>query len=236
MVAYFRFQHNIILLLGAAAGLLTALSGAVIDVNSQPGYLRMFLYAMFLFVGVIIARIVSAYLANRKLRKLNQILYVDGDPERYIRLMQPLVEKVPQNTIEYVDGCNKLAFAYEAGKEYKKALDMIHNLKPEQLKLHALTGSAATLNQRLRLRLLMGDREGARSDLDIMRELCGTARSRAPVLASNLEHCIQLYSIWLNHLMGITQEADYVKEEMELATNPIYKAEMRELFLSMTAS
>lgn len=225
-----------ILLLGAAVGLLTALSGVVMDVGSQPGYLRMFLYAMFLFVGVVIARIVSSRVAGARLKKLDRILYADGNAAAYIKAMQPLVEKVPKHTIEYIDGCNKLAFAYEAERKYEKALQIVHSLEPEKLKLHVLTGSAATLNQRLRLRLLMGDANGAKTDLELMQELKNTAAQRAPMLASNLEHCIRLYSIWLSHLNGNSQNADYVKEEMELATNPIYQAEMKELLLSMTAS
>ncbi len=235
MVAYFKFQHNLILFLGAVAGLLIALSGLVIDVRNQPGYLRMFLYAMFLFVGVVFARILSARTASQKLKRLNRLLYVNGDADGYIDAMQPLVDRVPQNTIEYIDGCNKLAFAYEAKKEYERAFQLVNSLEPEKLNLHVLTGSASTLNQKLRLRLLMNDVAGAKADLEIMKELGETARKRAPMLASGLEQRVHLYSIWLNHLNGLNQDPEYIKEEMELATNPIYKAEMKELLLSMTA-
>ncbi|MDD3369521.1 MAG: hypothetical protein PHP50_11680 [Lachnospiraceae bacterium] len=236
MVAYFKLQHNLILISGAFIGIAVALSGLVIDIHGESGYLRMFYYAIFLFTGVVIARIMSSQLANRRLKSLYKTLYTDGDAQKFIEHFTPIVNKVPENSIEYIDGCNKIAFAYEALGEYQKALDLTDSLEPEKLKLHVLTGSATTLIQKLRLELLLKDKESAGITYEKAVELSAVAKDRAPKLSENIVQCLKAYQIWLKHLYGNDDEYEYIREEYECASNAIYRSEMKTLYEEMLQS
>ncbi len=232
MVAYFRVQNNLFMAAGALAGLGAALLGFGSFLEDMPGYIAAFAAALAAFAGVIAGRIFSSCWASGALKSVHSLLYVKEDPEGFLKKFTPMVERVPKNTIEYVDGICRLAFAWEALGDYDRGLELLKDVKPENLKLHRLIGTSLVANQRLRLFLLKKEEEQARQAVCQMEELKEAARTRAPSICANLEQCLRLAHIWLSALRGEKTEAEdlaYVREEIALAGNPIYKREMEQL-------
>lgn len=233
MVAYFRRQNQLFMLGGAVVVLLALAPFYRSWLPEQVFYARAFYVAIPAFAGGIAGRIGAAQWANRKLRKLDEILYRKVNPKLFIREFAPLVEKTPTQTAEYVNGRIKLAYAYEAMGEFEKSLEMVRDLKPEELPLHVLSTKALLANQLVRVYLLQGDVWGAEEQLEKMKKIQDTASARAPALASNLRLCIRLAEVWLGFLQGKSCEEEYITEEMNLAKNAIHKSEMRLLLAKM---
>ncbi len=233
MVAYFKLQNNLFMAVGAAAGLLAGyLSyGEKITGNIAIGFLLL-LPAL---VGLVVGRLASAWWSNRRLAAIYALLYQKGDADGFLAVFEPKVAKVPKTIIEYVDGMNRIAYAYEAKGEYEKALEILNGLKPEELRLHAIVATAATMSQKVRLYLLMEKKEQAEEAMKDLRELKETAVRRVPAAGANLEQCLHLYDSWLNLLNGETCDLEYIREEARLANNPIHKKEMEELLKKVSA-
>lgn len=228
MVVYFRKMNNLFMLIG---GLVGATAGYLVfkgRILGDGNLINIFLFAMFLAAGIIIGRTAAAFTANKKLQEINQILYRDADPKRFIDSFTPLLETVPKNLAEYMTGCQHLSFAREALGEFEKAYDLIKDLRPEELRLHALTTTSLLTNQKANLCVLMKDEEGARaliSDLTALRE---SASKRAPMLANNLSECIKLHNTRLDAMAGSPDtDTAYLEEEIRVSTNLIHQKEMQ---------
>lgn len=236
MVAYFKVQNNLFMAAGALAGCGAALLCSDRILQTVPGYMTAFVTALFIFAGVVAGRILSFLWASGTLKTVHEILYVKEDPEGFLRKFAPMVERVPQNTIEYVDGVCRLAFAWEALGEYDRGLEILRDVKPENLRLHRLIGTSLVANQRLRLFLLKKEEEQAERVIRQMEELKEVASSRAPAICANLEQCLRLARIWLSAQKGEKpeeEELDYIREEIALAGNPIHRKEMEQLLEQM---
>lgn len=226
MVAYFKRQNNLFMLAGALLGLLAAWL-ARNGVIKDAGFAKPFMIALIVIIGIVAGRIFASLWASRKLKALNALLYGKAQPEEFIRRFSPIVERTPKETVEYVDGCCKLAYAYEALGEFEKGLNALKGLKPEQLKLHSLAGTALVTNQRARLYLMTEDTENVKPELTKLAGLESEAAMRAPSLAAGLKDCVKLCQTWLSFLEGGALDCDYIKEEISLAKNLIHKNEMR---------
>lgn len=229
MVIYFKKQTMLITALGALAGFLLAALLCRGYMAQQPVFGRAFVVALPAFAGAVIGRILAARIATVKLKRLMDILYEDGDPERFFETFEPIVKRVPDTNVEYIDGMVKLAFACEAMGEFDRGLKLLEELQPERLKLHALAGEAVLFNQRLRLHLLSEDLPGGEEVLADMQELAKTAERRAPSLAANLKECIRLGENWIKVLNKEPADIEYLREEIRLAKNQIHKGEMERL-------
>lgn len=224
MVAYFKWQHYLWIGAGACAGLAI---GAATYGKIQAGYADIFFAALMVFAGVVAGRIASSVWANRKLSRLTAILYRDCRPEEFLNKFSPIVARTPENTAEYIDGRIKMAYACEAMGDFEKGLELLEGLNPAGLRLHSLSCQALTVNQRLRLQLLMEDREGAQESREELESLRQTARERVPRLASNLAECLRLAEIWLDVLNKEPADEQYLESEADLARNRIHKSEMQ---------
>lgn len=233
MVAYFKRQNNLFMLLGAVVMLLMSVPFYRIWLPEQEFYVRAFFLALPAFTGVIFGRLCASLWANRKLRQMDRLLYEKADPQAFIREFGPLVKRAPGQTIEYVNGQIKLAYAYEAMGQFEKGLELMKNLRPEELRLHVLTASSLLVNQKARLYLLQENLRGAEEQLENLRKLQEAALGRVPALASSLEDCIRLAEVWLEFLRGKSCHEDYIVEEMNLAKNVIHKGEMQLLLAKM---
>jgi hypothetical protein len=134
--------------------------------------------------------------------------------------------KVPDITIEYVDGKNKLAYAHEALGQFAQAEACIADVDTDKLKLHQLGGMAMTSNQQIRLQLLQEQTEQARESIEQLRIIGEAAVQRAPALGKNTLECVRLYENWLAALEGQPADEEYLLEEVELSKNRIHKSEM----------
>lgn len=228
MVVYFRKMNNLFMLLGGIAGAalgFCALKGKILVSGDIS---RIFFFVIFLIAGVVAGRAAAAFTANKRLRDIYAVLYRDCDPARFIVQFGPLLETVPKNMAEYMDGCCRLSFAHEALGEFEGAYAMISDLKPEELRLHALTTTSLLTNQKTNLRVLMGDAEGARALMDDLTALKESASKRAATLAQNLGECIRLHSTRLDAMAGSADtDTGYLEEEINAATNLIHKKEMQ---------
>ncbi len=193
---------------------------------SQAGYIRGFLAILAVFMGAVAGRLVSAFLATRRIARITALLYQEGQPELFMEKFAGILAKTPKGTAEYVDGSNKMAYALEALGEFDRAMEIVDGLRPEQLRLHSLSCQALTANQRLRLYLLKGERSLAGEELVLMAGLWQQAKCRAPVLAANLKECVWLGENWLKILMGQKADEQYLRQEIALAKNRIHKGEM----------
>ncbi|MCR5809845.1 MAG: hypothetical protein K6G34_00335 [Lachnospiraceae bacterium] len=227
MVAYFRKMNIMLMILGGVAGAAIGflLCGGIIlggDIT------RIFLFAMSIAAGIIISRTLASQIANRKLQSIYKILYKDLNPRRFIEEFAPLLETVPKNLAEYMTGCCHLSFAYEALGEFDDAYNVISGLKPEELRLHALSTTSLITNQKANLSILTWQEDRARaliSDLEVLRS---AASKRAATLAQNLGECIRLHNARLD-AKNSSPDTDvaYLREEIEKSTNTIHRKEMQ---------
>lgn len=227
MVAYFRKQINLFMLLGSVLGAALGLVYLSRDPGAVPGYFKMFFLLLPTFFGVVLGRIYAGFWANRKLREYNALLYTQVEPEKFLEVFAPIVDKTPKDNIAYVDGCNKLAYAHEALGQFAQATARVEVLKPEELKHHALGGMAITCNQQIRLLLLQEKPEEAREILEQLRNIAEAAATRAPALGRNTSECIRLYENWLLVLDGQPADEAYLLEEIQLSQNRIHKSEIQ---------
>jgi len=229
MIAYFRIQNNLFMMIGAALGI--GISAVCFQSLILPnaGYASAFIVGLAAFMGVIAGRLFSAWWSKRRLGELLAILYEEKKPEQFIEKFSPIVKKVPRNTAEYIDGNRHLAYAYEAMGEFDRGLELMNELNPENLKLHNLVCRALVTNQKMRLYLLKEDEEQAVKQLNQLRDLQETAQGRAPSVAESLSQCIRLAEAWMGALKGREEDVSYIQEEHSLANNWIHKKEMSEL-------
>lgn len=228
MVVYFRKMNNLFMLIGGIVG---ATAGYLVfkgKIFGDGNIINIFLFAMFLAAGIIIGRTAAAFTANKRLQEIYRILYRDADPKRFIDRFTPLLETVPKNLAEYMTGCQHLSFAREALGEFKEAYDLIKDLKPEELRLHALTTTSLITNQKANLCVLMKDEESARALISDLASLRESASKRAPMLANNLSECIKLHNTRLDAMEG-NPDADtgYLEEEIRVSTNVIHQKEIQ---------
>lgn len=227
MVVYFRKMNTLFMVIGAIAG---AAVGFLFFGGNILGsdMVRIFLFAMFIAAGIIIGRTAAAFVANRRLQNMYQTLYRDSDPGRFIEQFTPLLETVPKNLAEYMNGCVHLSFAYEALGEFDEAFRVISGLKPEDLRLHALSTTALITNQKANLCILTGDEERARAYIEDLQALQKSASRRAATLAQNLGECIRLHNARLD-AKNSSPDTDiaYLQEEIEKSTNTIHRKEMQ---------
>ncbi len=228
MVVYFRKMNTLFMILGiviAAAIGLVIFQGRILVSNDIP---RLFYFVLLLVAGLVCGRVAAAYIANSRLRNLYAILYQNNDPKGFIDAFEPLLRKVPKELAEYMDGCCHLSFAHEALGEFDQADAVIRDLKPEDLKLHALPVAARITNQKANLRILSNDPEEAKkmiNDLDMLRQ---ASEKRAPMLAQNLAECIKLHTARLNALQNSAEtDTAYLADEIANATNEIHKKEIQ---------
>ena len=228
MAIYFKKTTYLYMFLGGLAGALIGIllfQGQVITGGSPA---RLCAFAMMVFLGIIAGRILAIRKASKKLNEVYRKLYTDGDPDAFITAFEPMLEAVPNDHAEYIDGACRMSFAYEAKGEFDQAKNMIKDLDPYALQLHALPSAALLANQTASLALLEGDIETAENELNGLKELKEAASKRAKSLASNIDQCIKLIDTRINALQG-SEETDeaYLKEEIELSTNPIHKKEIQ---------
>lgn len=233
MVAYFRFQNLGFMILGGAAGVLAGWGlSPIISAEFEP-YIRLFIFGLFLLLGVVLGRIVSGLWAGKKCRKLYALLYQQEQPKAFLTRFSPLVSPLAKDTIAYIDGMHQIAYAYEAMGETDKALEILCGLEPEKLKLHYLAGNALVTNHKLRLYLLRQDIQSAGQQLDALTEIAELARNRAPALAAALEGCLRVGRIWLRGLAHPdsleAEDVAYIREEEKMAGNPVYRRQMQNL-------
>lgn len=233
MVAYFKVQNNLFMAAGALLGLTAAAVCYRGLIEPAAGYTSLFVAALMVFAGVVAGRLLSVRQAGRRLKGYLKILYQEGDGERFLREFSPVVEHTPAHTAEYVDGVHHLAYAWEALGEYDRGLALLEGLEPEKLKLHRLASCAVVENQKMRLHLLREDIAAAEEALKRLRALKEEAQGRAPAVEKGVEGCIRLGEIWLRAASGevcFTQEdRDYIREERDLAGNPVHRREMEGL-------
>lgn len=235
MVAYFRKQNNLFMFLGGGMGLLAAMLLYGTLTENVPGYFKLFLLLLPVMFGVVIGRIAAGFWANGRLHKLQSLLYVQVEPEKFLETFAPIVAQTPKNTIAYVDGCVKLAYAHEALGQFDKAMACLAPLEPEKLKNHTLGGMAITCNQKMRLLLLQGNVQEAAECLTSLRAIADTAVERAPALGRNTQECVRLYENWLSVLNKQPADEDYLAEEVRLSKNRIHMSEIQ-LVLAQAAA
>lgn len=226
MVAYFKRQNILFLIVGALAGLAVAVLFFNQLTAGIPGYFKLFFLLLPMLLGAVVARIAAGRWANKRLKQIYGLLYTEVKPQEFLASFAPLVEKVPDITIEYVDGKNKLAYAYEAMGQFEEAMACIADVDAGKLKLHQLGGMAMTCNQKLRLQLLQEDAEAARETLEQLRAVGEAALVRAPALGKNTMECVRLAENWLAALEGEPADEEYLLEEVKLSRNRIHKSEM----------
>lgn len=215
------------MLLGGVLGLAVVVLFYDQIVAPIPGYFKVFFILLPVMAGAVLGRIYAGIWANKKLRGLTEMLYVHGEAERFLEVFSPLVKNAPKHTIAYVDGRNKLSYAYMALGRFEEAEAQVADLKPEELKNHALGGVAMTCNQHLHVLLLQEKTEEARQKLEELRNIAEVATARAPALGKNTWECVRLYENWLAILEGQDADAEYIREEISLAKNRIHKSEMQ---------
>ena len=123
------------MIVGAVLGFAAVLAyygGKILGTEDQ--FVRLAMLSGGTFLGIIFSRILSAGYANRKLREMYQKLYVETKPQEFIDLFTPRLAQVPDNLAEYMDGRVRLSFAEEALGHFDRALELLADLRPEELK------------------------------------------------------------------------------------------------------
>ena len=228
MIVYYKWMANLMMAAGAVLGAVMGWIHFGGNILNNENKTAIFVFALFIFAGIIVFRFVGAIVASKKLKKVQGILYTEADPKRFLETFVPVNEKVPQNLAEYANGQNWISYAKEAIGDFEGAWDAVKDLKPNELKIHALTTSALIVNQKANLQILKRDYEAAEFQIEDMKHLKELAEKRAPMLSSNLEQQIKVHEARIAAAKG-AENADikYLEEEFQYATNVIYKKEMQ---------
>ena len=217
MIGFFRKKSFLLIFLGTVIGALVGL------------YLNRGLFSVVLSIGMgmVVGYYVSIYLANKQVDQWNKILFQQGDPEKFIEIFMPVLEKTPKESLEYVDGHNKIAYAWEAQGEFDKALECLAGLRPEKLRGSAMDGLITTYSNRVRIQLLREDIPGAETALEAMREATELAMLKNKRLGNAGRHYVRLYENWLLVLKEEISDDDFIAEEIKLSGNRIRNSELQ---------
>lgn len=228
MIVYYKWMANLMMVLGAFIGAVMGyihLGGKILNNENKTA---VFVFALFIFAGIIVFRFIGAIVASKKLKKVQGILYTDADPKSFLEVFEPVNAKVPHELAEYANGQNWISYAKEALGDFEGAWDAIKDLKPNELKIHALTTSALIVNQKANLQILKRDYEAADFQIEDLKHLKELADKRAKMLSANLDQQIKVHESRIAAAKG-RDDADikYLEEEIQYATNVIYKKEIQ---------
>lgn len=218
MIAYFKKENILFILLGLVCGF--SLGFLLLG----KGFLLSLFWGIF---GACAGRLFSGIWANKQMEKYNALLFKQGDPGKFLEVFTPIVERTGENTIEYVDGCNKLAYAWEAKGDFEKAWSYIGALNPRKVKRDGMGGVAATYSNRVRVLLLQEKREEAKAALEELRLVSEAAMYQSAALGKSTENRIRLYESWLRILDGEPGDEEFLEIEIDRALNPINKSEVQ---------
>ncbi len=227
MAVYYKWTTYVLMFVCAVSAGLFFLFYYHGEILVGQEYGRIFFMGLFIILGGVLGRVLAMILASRRLREIDALLFRDTKPEEYIRVFGPMNEKIPHELSEYVNGVQKLSFAYEAIGKFEEAERLVNSVEPEKLRMHALPTTALIVNQRCNLALLRKDAEKAEGYIKDMGSLKEAAEHRARMLAQNLGICIRLSEARRNALLA-SDETDtaFLSEEIELSTNLIHRKEM----------
>lgn len=228
MIVYYKRMANAIMLLGAVLGGVLGLIYFHGQILNNPDKTTVFVWALWIFAGVIIGRLLAAMLANKRLQAVQKQLYTDADPAGFLQNFEEVNARVPKNLAEYANGQHWISFAKEALGDFEGAWDAVKDLKPDELRIHALTSSALIVNQKANLQILRGDLEAASFQIEDLKKLKEVSEKRAARLAENLAQQIRVHEARIAAAEG-RADADipYLEEEIQYAGNVIYRKEMQ---------
>ena len=228
MIVYYKRMANAIMLLGAVLGGVLGLIYFHGQILNNPDKTTVFVWALWIFAGVIAGRLLAAMLANKRLQAVQKQLYTDADPAGFLQNFEAVNALVPKNLAEYANGQHWVSFAKEALGDFEGAWDAVKDLKPDELRIHALTSSALIVNQKANLQILRGDLEAASFQIEDLKKLKEVSEKRAARLAENLAQQIRVHEARIAAAEG-RADADipYLEEEIQYAGNVIYRKEMQ---------
>lgn len=228
MIVYYKRMANAIMLLGAVLGGVLGLIYFHGHILNNPDKTTVFVWALWIFAGVIIGRLLAAMLANKRLQAVQKQLYTDADPAGFLQNFEAVNARVPKNLAEYANGQHWVSFAKEALGDFEGAWDAVKDLKPDELRIHALTSSALIVNQKANLQILRGDLEAASFQIEDLKKLKEVSEKRAARLAENLAQQIRVHEARIAAAEG-RADADipFLEEEIQYAGNIIYRKEMQ---------
>lgn len=228
MIVYYKRMANAIMLLGAVLGGVLGLIYFHGQILNNPDKTTVFVWALWIFAGVIAGRLLAAMLANKRLQAVQKQLYTDADPAGFLQNFEAVNARVPKNLAEYANGQHWVSFAKEALGDFEGAWDAVKDLKPDELRIHALTSSALIVNQKANLQILRGDLEAASFQIEDLKKLKLVSEKRAARLAENLAQQIRVHEARIAAAEG-RADADipYLEEEIQYAGNVIYRKEMQ---------
>ncbi|SFG23845.1 hypothetical protein [Oribacterium sp. WCC10] len=228
MIVYYKRLANALMAIGAVLGAVLGLIHYKGRILGNESKIAVFVFALFIFFGIILFRFIGAILATKKLKEVQAKLYRDADPKGFLEAFEPVNDRVPHNLAEYANGQNWISYAREALGDLDGAWDAVKDLKPNELKIHALTTSALIVNQKANIQILKRDYEAARFQIEDLKHLKELAEKRAKLLAANLEQQIRVHEARIAAAMGDdSADIKYLEEEIQYATNIIYKKEMQ---------
>lgn len=228
MIVYYKRMANAIMLLGAVLGGVLGLIYFHGQILNNTDKTTVFVWALWIFAGVIAGRLLAAMLANKRLQAVQKQLYTDADPAGFLQNFEEVNARVPKNLAEYANGQHWVSFAKEALGDFEGAWDAVKDLKPDELRIHALTSSALIVNQKANLQILRGDLEAASFQIEDLKKLKLVSEKRAARLAENLAQQIRVHEARIAAAEG-RADADipYLEEEIQYAGNVIYRKEMQ---------
>lgn len=228
MIVYYKWMANLLMVIGAVLGAVMGWIHFGGNILNSENKTAVFVFALFIFAGIIVFRFIGAIVAGKKLKKVQGILFSEADPKHFLEIFEPVNKKVPHDLAEYANGQNWISYAREALGDFDGAFDAIKDLKPNEQKIHALTTSALIVNQKANLQILKKDFEAASFQIEDLKHLKELADKRAKMLAGNLEQQIKVHEARIAAAKG-TADADikYLEEEIQYATNVIYRKEIQ---------
>lgn len=228
MIVYYKRMANAIMLLSAVLGGVLGLVYFHGQILTNPDKTAVFVWALWVFAGIILGRLLASILANKRLQAVQKQLYTDADPAGFLQNFEAVNAHVPKNLAEYANGQHWVSFAKEALGDFEGAWDAVKDLKPDELRIHALTSSALIVNQKANLQILRGDLEAASFQIEDLKKLKLVSEKRAARLAENLAQQIRVHEARIAAAEG-RADADipYLEEEIQYAGNIIYRKEMQ---------
>ena len=97
MIVYYKRMANAIMLLGAVLGGVFGLIYFPGRILNNPDKTAVFVWALWVFTGVIVGRLLAAMLANKRLQAVQKQLYTDTDPAGFLQNFEAVNARVPKN-------------------------------------------------------------------------------------------------------------------------------------------
>ncbi len=219
MIAYFKKSWDMAWILGSISCVLGFSVTFLLLGGSSSKYSSGFLHFGGSFLVSFIALYIVIYFARlREYQDCLSKLYVDLDPEAFIKKIRPLLE-IKTDIVLHTTTKVHLANGYMAMGDFKTALDILNKIElPER----ALELRGLILSNQISCYLQQGDGKRAEEKIEEVKKLLRDKRCKKEFI-KKARHALGYQTICLQILKGKDVSAEALEKDFETSRNPLHR-------------